>query len=57
MHKTTTLCHLANIAFRTGMKLEWDADREIITNEPSAMDWPQFQREYRAPWKLPMHKI
>ncbi len=57
MHKTTALCHLANIAFRTGKKLEWDADREIITNEPSAMDCPQFEREYRAPWKLPMHKV
>ncbi|MGI6454576.1 MAG: Gfo/Idh/MocA family protein [bacterium] len=56
MHKTTTLCHLANIAFRTGKKLEWDADQEIITNEPSAMDCPQYRREYRAPWHLPFHK-
>lgn len=55
MHKTTLLCHLANIAFRTGKKLDWDADREVITNEPSAMDCPQFRREYRAPWKLPMY--
>lgn len=57
MHKTTVLCHLANIAFRTGLKLEWDADREVITNEPSAMNCPQFQREYRAPWELPMHTL
>lgn len=57
MHKTTVLCHLANIAFRTGKKLEWDAAREIITNEPSAMDCPQFVREYRAPWKLPLHNV
>ncbi len=57
MHKTTVLCHLANIAFRTGKKLDWDAGREVITNEPSAMDCPQFQREYRAPWSLPIHTI
>ena len=57
MHKTTVLCHLANIAFRTGKKLVWDADREIIVNEPSAMNCPQFQREYRAPWHLPIYTV
>lgn len=57
MHKTTVLCHLANIAYRTGKKLEWDANREIVTNEPSAMDCPQYQREYRAPWSLTLHKV
>ncbi|HXK95512.1 MAG TPA: Gfo/Idh/MocA family oxidoreductase [bacterium] len=57
MHKTTVLCHLANIAFRTGKKLEWDASREIITNEPAAMDCPQYRREYRAPWKLPVYSL
>lgn len=55
MHKCTVLCHLANISYRTGKKLEWDAEREIITNEPSAMNCPQYQREYRAPWRLSMH--
>jgi len=57
MHKTTVLCHLANIAYRTGKKLEWNADREMITNEPAALNCPQYQREYRAPWTLPMHII
>ncbi len=56
-HKSAVLCHLANIAYRTGKKLEWDANREVITNEPSAMDCPHYQREYRAPWVLPRHHI
>lgn len=51
-HKTATLCNLASIAYRTGFKLEWDAEREIITNEPSAMNCPQYQREYRMPWQF-----
>ncbi len=52
-HKTAVLCHLANIAYRTGKKLKWDADREIIINEPDAMNCPHYRREYRAPWNLP----
>ncbi len=56
-HKSAVLCHLANIAYRTGKKLVWDSDRELITNEPSAMNCPHFRREYRAPWTLPRHHI
>lgn len=52
MHKTTTLCNLANISYRTGLSLKWDAQREVITNYPETMNCPQYQREYRAPWEL-----
>ena len=55
-HKTAVLCHLANISFRTGKKLEWYADREVVVNDPSAMECPHYQREYRAPWILPINK-
>jgi len=56
-HKTAVLGHLANIAYRSDKEIIWDAERELISNAPDAMNCPQFQREYRTPWKLPIHKI
>ena len=38
-HRTTSLCHLANIAIQVGKKLEWDPATERFTNSPSANDW------------------
>ncbi len=42
--------HLGNIAFRVGRKIEWDADRMLVTNAPEAA--PMIRREYRKGWKL-----
>ena len=42
--------HLGNVAFRTGQKLEWDADNLRVTNTPHAEQF--LQREYRQGWKL-----
>jgi predicted dehydrogenase len=35
-HRTSTLCHLLNIAMRTGRPLEWDPAAERITNDAEA---------------------
>jgi len=35
-HRTTSVCHLANIAIQVGKKLEWDPVKERFTNSPSA---------------------
>jgi len=50
-HQSTLLCHLANIAVRTGRKIEWDAEKEECVGDPEAQKL--VSREYRAPWKLP----
>ncbi|MCP4504917.1 MAG: gfo/Idh/MocA family oxidoreductase, partial [Fuerstiella sp.] len=42
--------HLGNVAFRTGKKLEWDAENMKATNAPEADRF--IRREYRKGWKL-----
>ncbi len=49
-HRSTTFAHLANIALETGERIEWDANKERITNIPKANDLLHY--EYRKPWTL-----
>jgi len=35
-HRSTCFAHLANIAYKLGRRLEWDAEREVFTNCPEA---------------------
>jgi predicted dehydrogenase len=49
-HRSTTFAHLANIALATGSRIEWDARREVVTNNRAANDLLHY--EYRKPWKL-----
>ena len=44
------MCHLGNIALRTGKLLEWDAEREQIVGDTEANAWLKY--EYRKPWIL-----
>jgi hypothetical protein len=49
-HRSTTFCLLANISLATRSRLEWDAKREVITNNDDANKMLQY--DYRKPWKL-----
>jgi predicted dehydrogenase len=49
-HRSATVCHLGNIAIRTGRKLVWDPRAERITNDSEANRW--LGRPMRAPWHL-----
>jgi predicted dehydrogenase len=49
-HRSTAMCMLGNIAYRTGHKLVWDAAREECVGDPAAN--ALLSREYRAPWSL-----
>lgn len=49
-HRSTSFAHLANIALATGMRIEWDAESEKVTNNRAANDLLHY--EYRAPWSL-----
>jgi predicted dehydrogenase len=42
--------HLGNVAYRTGKKLEWDAESLRATNAPEASQY--IRREYRKGWTL-----
>lgn len=50
-HKSTRLCHLGNIAYRTGRTLHFDAATETIKNDPEANKL--LGRTYRAPFVMP----
>jgi len=51
-HRSATVCHLGNIAIRTGKKIKWDPAKEEIVGDSEAAKW--VTKPYRAPWKLPM---
>ncbi len=49
-HRSTTFCHLANIALATKSRIEWDAKHERVKNNDAANALLHY--EYRKPWKL-----
>jgi predicted dehydrogenase len=49
-HRSTIVPHLGNIAFRTGRKIRWDAEREEIMDDPKASEF--LDRPARKPWNL-----
>jgi predicted dehydrogenase len=49
-HRSTSFAHLANISLAAGQRIEWDAEKEKITNNKMANDLLHY--EYRGPWKL-----
>ena len=48
-HKSTLLCHLGNIAHRTGRTLNCDATNGHILDDQGAMAY--WQREYEPGWE------
>jgi hypothetical protein len=54
MHRTTTVCHLANIAYLTGEVVRWDAEKDDLAGK-TGRDTLPYAREYRKPWKLPSY--
>ena len=51
-HRSATVCHLGNIAIRTGRKLTWDPAKEQIVGDKEAA--AMLSRPYRKPWELPV---
>jgi predicted dehydrogenase len=50
-HKSTRLCHLGNIAFRTGRAIRFDAKTETCMDDPDANHL--LGRSYRKPFVVP----
>lgn len=50
-HRSSTVCHLGNIAIRSGKKVVWDPKKEVIVGDAELARWAT--RPYRAPWQLP----
>jgi predicted dehydrogenase len=50
-HNSMIACHLANIAFRTGRRVTWDAAGEQVVGDAEAQKL--VTKAYRGPWTLP----
>jgi predicted dehydrogenase len=50
-HRSATVCHLGNIAIRTGRTIRWDPKAEQVIGDPAAA--AMLSRPYRKPWELP----
>lgn len=50
-HMSTTICHLANISYRTGRKLVFNPDTERFIGDEEANGY--LTRTYRAPYVMP----
>jgi len=49
-HESAIVGHLANISYRVGRRVNWDAKNETIINDPEACRL--LRRTYREPWVL-----
>ena len=49
-HRSATVCHLGNIAIRTGRKINWDAAKEQIVGDKEANE--MLSKPYRKPWAV-----
>ncbi len=50
-HRSTSACHLSNIAYWTGRKIHWDGAKEIIVGDKDASK--HLHRETHKPWSMP----
>ena len=50
-HRSATVCHLGNIAVRSGKKIQWDPKAEKIVGDAETAKWQT--KEYRKPYTFP----
>jgi hypothetical protein len=48
-HHSATMCHMINLALRTGKKLKWDPDKELFDDDEANR---MMQPSIRGPWQL-----
>ena len=48
-HRSTSTALLGNIALRTGLRLDWNAEKETLAQAPAR---PYLERKYTKPWEL-----
>ena len=49
-HNSMLACHLGNIAYRVGRRVQWDAKAERIVGDDEAQKL--VMKAYRTPWSL-----
>lgn len=51
-HHSTNMSLLGMLSYKLGRSIQWDADKQIIPNDPEANKL--LSRAYRAPWDYPV---
>jgi hypothetical protein len=51
IHRSTVLCHLANISYRVGRKIQFDPEAERFVGDSEADQL--LRRQYRKPYVVP----
>ncbi len=54
-HRTITSCHLANLSMKLGRTLHWDAEKELILDDPETNQL--LTKEYRSPWDRELKSV
>jgi predicted dehydrogenase len=54
-HRTTTACHLANIAMRVGRVVRWDDAKQDVVDDAEASR--MLTKTYRSPWDRELRAI
>lgn len=52
LHQASNPGHLMNIAWRVGRRIQWDAAKEQVIDDPQAQKL--VTKQYRSPWVLPV---
>jgi len=52
MYQTTTVCHLANLAYLAGQPVRWSKEKNDLVGKAGKDQLP-YRRPYRKPWSLP----
>ena len=50
-HRSTTVCHLGNIARWLGRRLRWDPEKEVFSGDDEANTY--LDRPRRKPYEMP----
>ena len=50
-HRSASVCHIGNIAIRTGQRLHWDPAQERFTGDHAEQANAMLTRPYREPWR------
>jgi hypothetical protein len=48
--RTVTTCHLVNLAYRHGQKIQWDPAKLAFAGGTGKAEW--LTRDYRGDWKV-----
>ncbi|MBC7890650.1 MAG: Gfo/Idh/MocA family oxidoreductase [Sphingobacteriaceae bacterium] len=51
-HRSTNLALLGMLSYKVGRSIEWDGEKELILNDPTAN--ALLRRAYRGPWQYPV---